>query len=64
MRVKKSIDMSDNGRCQDLIWLFGLKLASTCGVDTAAYKNNMESFEQRLQEIVDQAFKLGQEDKK
>lgn len=63
MRVKKSIDMSD-GRCQDLVRMFERKLVETCGVQTAVYKNNMNAFEEMLQEIVDQAFTLGREDKK
>jgi hypothetical protein len=60
MKVKKSIDMS-GGSCMDLIGMFQRKLIETCGENTNFYKNNMESFEKMLQEIVDKAFQLGQE---
>lgn len=60
MKIKKSIDLGDDAI--NITTMFEIQLLENCNKTSNKYKNNMESFQEFLQEVADKAFKLGQED--
>lgn len=58
MKVKKIVDLDRDGI--NITEMFRRKLAETCPEHSQAYENNMNAFQEMLQEVADKAFRLGQ----
>ena len=57
MKVKKTVDMENSSMV--ITKEYEMKLLETCDKDEPIYDSRMVAFEQMLQKLADEAFRLG-----